>query len=69
MGARRQRVERYLEALSKEPDRRIRPGEGCGAFLQREQLLRALGLEEGEPQGGVCTDEGVDAAAVMSTEP
>jgi hypothetical protein len=60
-------VQRYLDALEQDPEHRIGPGEGCGTFLQREQLRQALGLDDGEAKGGVCVDP-VDGAA-LSNEP
>ena len=38
-------LNRFLEARAKDPNRRLKPGDGCRVLLQRDRFLKALKIE------------------------
>jgi hypothetical protein len=38
-------LQRFLQARAQDPDRRLKPGEGCRVLLQRDRFLKTLKLE------------------------
>ena len=62
-------VSRYQEALAKDPNDEIGPGEGCGTFLQRQRMLKALGLTGEEASGAGGAAKSTAASPIAASRP